>query len=192
MSVSRIGVLSDTHGVFHPAIAEVFANVDAIVHGGDIGGAHVLDALRALAPLTVVEGNNDDATGEEIVRARIGTLRLLVTHILPRPHKPAPRVTASLRDAAADIVVFGHSHLPHNELVEGVRYFNPASCGPRRFDYPVSVGLFEKRGRDWNAMHVALDERSVEALKMRMNQLSERRRGPPGGGTPAFHLRCAA
>ncbi|HEX6642447.1 MAG TPA: metallophosphoesterase family protein, partial [Thermoanaerobaculia bacterium] len=78
--VSRIGVLSDTHGIVHPAIAQVFANVDAIVHAGDVGGAHVLDALRALAPLTFVEGNNDDATGEEIVRAKLGTLRLLVTH----------------------------------------------------------------------------------------------------------------
>lgn len=142
------------------------------MHGGDIGGAHVLDALRAVAPLTFVEGNNDDATGEEILRTKIGTLRLLVTHILPRPHKLAPRVIASLRNEPADVVVFGHSHLPHNEVVDGIRYFNPASCGPRRFDYPVSVGLLEKKGSDWNAMHVALDERSIDALKKRMNQLS--------------------
>jgi uncharacterized protein len=170
--ISRIGVISDTHGVVHPAVRDVFSNVDAIVHAGDIGGVHVLAALRALAPVTSVEGNNDDATGEEIVRTRLGTLRLLITHILPRPHKPAPRVVASLRDDPADIVVFGHSHLPHNDLLGGVRYFNPASSGPRRFDYPVSVGLFEKKGRDWTAVHVALDERSVEALKKRMNQMS--------------------
>ena len=170
--ITRIGVISDTHGVLHPAVPQVFANVDAIVHAGDIGGAHILEALRALAPLAFVEGNNDDATGEAVERVQIGTLRLLITHILPRPHKLAARVIASLRDEPADIVVFGHSHLPHNEVVGGVRFFNPASAGPRRFDYPVSVGLFELKGRDWNAMHVALDERSVEALKKRMNQLS--------------------
>jgi uncharacterized protein len=170
-NVTRIGVISDTHGLVHPAVPQVFANVDAIVHAGDIGGAHVLDALRALAPLTSVDGNNDDASGEEIARVKLGTLRLLVTHILPRPHRPAARVVDSLREEPADIVVFGHSHLPHNELVEGVRYFNPASAGPRRFDYPVSIGLFEKHGREWRAMHVALDERSVDALKKRMNQL---------------------
>lgn len=170
--VHRIGVISDTHGLVHPAVAQVFANVDAIVHAGDIGGAHVLDALRALAPLAYVEGNNDDATGEAIERVQFGTLRLLITHILPRPHQPAARVLASLRAAPADVVVFGHSHLPHNEVIDGVRYFNPASAGPRRFDYPVSVGLFEKKGREWKAMHVALDERSIEALKKRMNQMS--------------------
>ena len=171
--LTRIGVISDTHGVLHPAVADVFANVDQIVHAGDIGGAHILEALRLLAPVTSVEGNNDgDATGETIVRITLGSLRLLVTHILPRPHKPAARVTASLRDEPADVVVFGHSHLPHNEIIDGIRYFNPASAGPRRFDYPVSVGLFEKKGREWSAMHIALDGRSVGALEKRMNQLS--------------------
>ncbi len=140
----------------HPALADLFASVDAIVHAGDIGGEHILDALRALAPVTSVEGNNDDATGEEIARLKLGTLRILLTHILPRPHKPAPRVTESLRAEPADVVIFGHSHLPHNEVVGGIRYFNPASAGPRRFHLPVSVGLIEKRGRGWHARHVPL------------------------------------
>ncbi len=170
--VRRIGVVADTHGRVHPALAELFAGVDHIVHAGDIGGEHVLAALRALAPVTSVDGNNDDATGEEIVRTKLGTLRLLLTHILPRPHKLAPRVAASLRNEPADVVVFGHSHLPHNEVVDGVRYFNPASAGPRRFSYPISAGLLEKKGRTWQAVHVALEDRSVDALQKWMNQLS--------------------
>lgn len=169
--MKRIGVIADTHGLVRPEVAEIFANVDAIVHAGDIGGAHVLDALRALAPLTFVDGNNDDATGEEIARVTLGGLRILLTHILPRPHKPAARVIESLAREAADVVVYGHSHLPHNEVVDGVRYFNPASAGPRRFDLPVSVGLLEKKGHAWEAIHVALDARSVAALKKRMNQM---------------------
>jgi putative phosphoesterase len=170
--VTRIGIISDTHGLVHPAVAQVFAGVDHILHAGDIGGAHVLEALRAIAPVTSVDGNNDDATGEEIERVELDGLRVLLTHILPRPHKLAARVTDSLRRKAGDLVVFGHSHLPHHERVGGVLYFNPASAGPRRFDYPVSVGLLEKDGREWKAVHVALDGRSVEALKRRMNQLS--------------------
>lgn len=152
----RIGVISDTHGLVRPEVAIVFANVDAIVHAGDIGGEHVLHALRAMAPLTSVEGNNDDASGEEIVRATIGGLRILLTHILPKPQKPAPRVVASLKKTPADIVIFGHSHVPFDDRVGGVWYFNPASAGPRRFHLPVSVGLVEKRGRSWSAVHVAL------------------------------------
>ncbi|HEX8252520.1 MAG TPA: metallophosphoesterase family protein [Thermoanaerobaculia bacterium] len=171
--ISRIGVIADTHGRVHPAVVDVFANVDHIIHAGDIGGAHVLEALHALAPVTSVDGNNDHASGEDIERVKLGTLRVLLTHILPRPHKRAARVTESLLAAPADVVIFGHSHLPHDEVVDGVRYFNPASAGPRRFSFPVSVGLLEKHGRDWNALHVALDERSVEALKRWMNQLSK-------------------
>lgn len=166
-----IGIIADTHGVLHERVAEVFREADHIVHAGDIGGDHVIRSLRQIAPVTFVRGNNDDADGEEIVRKTIGELRILMTHILPRPHTPARRVVESLRRSPADVVIFGHSHLPHDELISGVRFFNPASAGPRRFDYPVSVGLAElKRGR-WHFRHVPLDARSISALEKRMNQL---------------------
>jgi len=166
--IPRIGVISDTHGLLRPEVIEAFAGVDHIIHAGDIGGDAIIDALKEIAPVTFVAGNNDDASGYEIRRVSIGGVRILVTHILPRPHSPAKNVLAALRSEKADLVVFGHSHLPHDEVVDGVRYFNPASAGPRRFDYPVSVGLVEGN-RTW---HVALDDRSVGALKTRMNQLS--------------------
>ena len=171
MSVTRIGVIADTHGLVHPQLAVVFAGVDHILHAGDIGGAHVLEALRAIAPVTAVLGNNDDATGEDIVRKKLGSLRVLLTHILPRPSRLAPAVAASLKTSKADVVIFGHSHLPHNERVDGVLYFNPASAGPRRFDLPKSVGMLEQVDGEWRATHIALDERSVGALKKRMNQM---------------------
>ena len=160
MTRIRIGIIADTHGLVRPNIADVFASVDHIIHAGDIGGGHVLDALRAIAPVTFVEGNNDDASGEDIVRATIGGLRVLLTHILPKPQKPAPRVVASLKKTPADVVIFGHSHIPFNDRVGGVWYFNPASAGPRRFHLPVLVGLIEKRGRGWRARHVSLTEPS--------------------------------
>ena len=99
-------------------------------------------------------------------------MRVLLTHILPRPSKPDRRIVDSLRRAPADVVIFGHSHLPHHERHDGILYFNPASAGPRRFDYPVSVGIMEKHDGEWRATHVALDERSVNDLQQRMNQLS--------------------
>jgi len=130
----------------------------------------IIRELEAIAPVTYVLGNNDDDDGYDIVRATIAGVRVLLTHILPRPHALARGVRDSLRDKPADVVVFGHSHLPHNEVIGGVRFFNPASAGPRRFDYPVSIGFIDGDG----ARHVALDARSVEALNNRMNQLSAR------------------
>jgi putative phosphoesterase len=164
----RIGIIADTHGLVRPEAVAALRGVDAIVHAGDIGGEHVLDALREIAPLTFVEGNNDTRDGTDIVRVTLGGVRILLTHILPRPRALHRRVLASLREEPADLVVFGHSHLPHNEVLDGVRYFNPASAGPRRFDLPVAIGIFDGR----HPVHVALDERSKGALQKRMNQLS--------------------
>jgi len=164
--MTRIGVIADTHGLLRPEVFAAFEGVDHILHAGDIGGEDVIAALRAIAPVTFVNGNNDDDDGYAIVRKTIGGVRILLTHILPRPYELRREIRDALDDV--DFVVFGHSHLPHDELVSGVRFFNPASAGPRRFDYPVSVGIVEGR----EAYHVALDERSRAALKQKMNQLS--------------------
>jgi putative phosphoesterase len=138
----NIGIISDTHGLFRPEVAEVFAHVDHIIHAGDVGGDHVLRALRKLAPVTYVGGNNDaESDGLDIVRLTLGGTRILLTHILPKPEKPRGEVLASLTKKPADLVVFGHSHLPHNEVIHGVAFFNPASAGPKRFSNPVLVGM---------------------------------------------------
>jgi putative phosphoesterase len=149
----RIGIISDTHGLLRPRVIEVFEGVDHILHAGDVGGEHVLRALRELAPMTYVGGNNDEGeNGLDIVRVTLGGLRILLTHILPMPHKPRGGVLASLREQPADLVVFGHSHLPHNEVISGVRFFNPASAGPKRFSNPVLAGMLE----DGELHHIAL------------------------------------
>lgn len=170
--VVRIGIISDTHGVLHERVPEVFAGVDQILHAGDVGGDEILQALREIAPVTSVPGNNDDGMGEEFARVTLDGLRIAITHILPRPHDLDARVTRELARRPADLVVFGHSHLPHDERVAGVWYFNPASSGPRRFDYPTSVGIIEKSNGEWIGRHIPLDDRSVKALETRMNQLS--------------------
>ena len=175
LHLGRIGVISDTHGVLPPEVAALFAGVEHIIHAGDVGGDAILHALREIAPLTAVQGNNDDASGYDVAGVTVAGMRILVTHILPRPHAPGRHVQEALARQPADVVVFGHSHLPHDEIVDGVRYFNPASAGPRRFDYPRAVGILEA-GR---AYHVALDDRSVDALKQRMNQLSRERPAAP-------------
>jgi putative phosphoesterase len=178
MGALRIGVISDTHGQLRAEVHAAFAGVDHILHAGDIGGEDVLAELRTLAPVTAVAGNVDgfrcgDAGAE--ARVVIGGLRFFLTHILDRPSQPRPEVVRELRRAPADVVVFGHSHLPHDEKRDGIWYFNPASAGPRRFDYPVSVGLFERDGTGrWSARHVGLDDRSraVLAKGTHLNQLS--------------------
>jgi putative phosphoesterase len=178
MQPLRIGVVSDTHGLVRPELLEALAGVDHILHAGDIGGEDVLIELRALAPVTAVAGNVDGfrcADAREQARVTLGGLRFFLTHILDRPARPRDEVVRALRDEPADVVVFGHSHLPHDEKRGDLWFFNPASAGPRRFDYPVSIGFFERdAGGGWRAWHAGLDERSraVLAQGMHLNQLS--------------------
>ncbi|HYR18971.1 MAG TPA: metallophosphoesterase family protein [Myxococcales bacterium] len=175
----RIGVISDTHGLLRPEALSALRRADHLLHAGDIGGEEVLAALHEIAPVTAVAGNVDgfrcgDARGT--ARVVLEGVRFYLTHILERPGQPRPEVQADLRREAADVVVFGHSHLPHDEVLSGVRFFNPASAGPRRFDYPVSVGMLEVRGgRVVRSELVPLDARSEVALQRHMNQLTRRR-----------------
>jgi len=125
-----------------PEALQALAGVDAILHAGDIGGEHVIDALRQIAPVTFVRGNNDDSDGYEIARVNIGNLRILLTHIF-RPE---------LLHENVDVIVVGHSHMPRNEVVDGILLFNPASAGPRRFKLPVMVGIIEGK----HARHINL------------------------------------
>ena len=139
----RIGVISDTHGLLRPEALAFLQGSDRIVHGGDIGDPRILDVLAAIAPLTVVRGNNDGAAWAdgvpETALLEVGGLRLLAIHDL-----------ALLRiDPVADgiqVVVSGHSHRPLAEQRGPVLYLNPGSAGPRRFKLPISVAELRIEG----------------------------------------------
>jgi putative phosphoesterase len=171
----RIGVISDTHGLVRREVFDAFEGVDHILHAGDIGGEDVLVELRAIAPVTACAGNIDGfrcGDAGETARIELGGVRFFLTHILDRPHKPRREVAQALVQRPADVVLFGHSHLPHDERIGEVHYFNPASAGPRRFDYPVSVGIIEIEEGRATSRHVPLDTRSATALEKHMNKLS--------------------
>jgi uncharacterized protein len=130
----RVGLVSDTHDLLRPEVVDYLRGSDHIVHAGDICGEAVLEALSALAPLTVVKGNNDKGpwTRElrEIETVELGGVAIHVVHDLKELALPA----------GVRVVVSGHSHKPKVEEREGVLYVNPGSAGPRRFKLPISAG----------------------------------------------------
>jgi len=139
----RIGLISDTHGLLRPEALAFLQGCDHIVHGGDIGGAAILDTLRGIAPLTVVRGNNDRGAWAEAIAEtewlQLGSLWLLAIHDLAQLGIDAPA-------AGVRVVVSGHSHQPLQEERDGVLWINPGSAGPRRFRLPVSVGELRVEG----------------------------------------------
>jgi putative phosphoesterase len=133
-----IGVLSDTHGLLRPAAMEALAGVDHILHAGDIGDASILDALRAIAPVTAIRGNIDrEGPCAELPATEAVDLGGCLTYIV----HSLDDLDLSPKAAGMRMVVCGHSHKPSVEEREGVLYLNPGSAGPRRFKLPVSVAL---------------------------------------------------
>ena len=133
----KIGLISDTHGLLRPEALQALAGVGQIIHAGDIGTPEVLEALRAVAPVRAVRGNNDRSPWARKIPLRldlrIGGVRIHVLHDLNE---------LDLDPAAdrIDVVIAGHSHKPAIVQRDGVLFVNPGSAGPRRFRLPVTIG----------------------------------------------------
>ena len=138
----RIGVISDTHDFLDPAISRVFAGVDHILHGGDVGRQRILLELEQIAPVTAVGGNTDDP-GFRFSHFESVTLegwKFLLHHIVD-PHRLSETVAQGIRQHHARVVVFGHTHKPFREELNGVLYFNPGYAGKPRFGMQRSVAV---------------------------------------------------
>jgi len=130
----RVGLISDTHGLLRPEAVAALQGSDFIVHGGDIGDAGILEALAAIAPLTVVRGNNDrEPWADRIPETALLKAGGVLVHAI---HDLSQLAAAP---AGVRVVVSGHSHKPKIEERGGVLYINPGSAGPRRFKLPIAV-----------------------------------------------------
>jgi uncharacterized protein len=150
---TTIGVISDTHGLMRPEALAALRGSDFIIHAGDIGDSAILETLAALAPVTAVRGNVDREPWAKIIpRTNVldtGGTSIYVLHILQE-------LDLKPETAGFKVVVSGHSHVPAQEVKNGVLYFNPGSAGQRRFRLPISVGRIHVHGTEIRAEIVEL------------------------------------
>ena len=137
----RVLVLADTHlragtvDRLPAAVLDAAATVDAILHAGDVVTPDLLDLLGSLAPVHAVLGNNDDAALAarlpERLEVDLSGVRIGMVHDSGATAGRPRRLRRAFPDA--DVVVFGHSHVPVDELgVDGQLLFNPGSPTQRR------------------------------------------------------------
>lgn len=150
----RVVVLSDTHAPRRwkscpEAVAAQLRGADAILHAGDVCTAEVLEKLCAYAPVHAVLGNNDGSDvaawgAPETLELELAGLRVAMVH----DSGPAAGRLRRLRRRfpAADLVVFGHSHIPLDDSGEGLRIFNPGSPTDRRRQPRGTVGVLRVEG----------------------------------------------
>jgi putative phosphoesterase len=147
----RVVVLSDTHAprrwrTCPPAVAGYLRQADLILHAGDVCTASVLTELAEYAPVTAVAGNNDDPSvaawgAAETAELDLDGLRVAMVHDSGAAAGRLPRMRR--RFPHADLVVFGHSHIPLDESAPGLRIFNPGSPTDRRRQPHGTLGVLE-------------------------------------------------
>jgi putative phosphoesterase len=152
--MARLGIISDTHGLVRPEALAFLHGCERIVHAGDIGTSEVLAQLSAVAPVTVVRGNNDKGSwAEALPETELfefnGTYVYAIHDLAQLDIEPSA--------AGVQVVVSGHSHKPAVERRDGVLYVNPGSAGPRRFSLPIAVAELVVIGGQVSARVVELE-----------------------------------
>ncbi len=133
--MTRIGLLSDTHGYLDKRVFEYFKDVDEIWHAGDIGSAEVLQALREFKPTRAVYGNMDSGdirySLSEFYRFRIEDVNVLMTHIGGYPGRYNPWLLPMFAKEKPDLFVCGHSHIlkVQYDSTYGFLTMNPGAAG---------------------------------------------------------------
>ncbi|HKY13622.1 MAG TPA: metallophosphoesterase family protein [Microthrixaceae bacterium] len=162
----RAVVLADTHlpdgsgRSLDGRVLRAAAEADLVLHAGDVTGGDLLECLAGLAPVRAVLGNNDRAligVLPEVVELDLDGVAVAMVHDAgPRRGRPA---RLARRFPEADLVVFGHSHLPENLTpAAGPRLFNPGSPTQRRQAPTRSFGVLEVTGgRIVDLRHIDLD-----------------------------------
>jgi putative phosphoesterase len=142
----RIGLVSDTHGMFRPELFHALDGVELILHAGDVGPDAILAQLETIAPVQAVFGNTD-APGRPLLRESIeltiGGVRVHVSH----GHEvgsPTPERLAARYDA--DVIVYGHTHRQLVSRIADRLVVNPGAAGARRFNLEPSAAVLTIAG----------------------------------------------
>lgn len=162
MSRLHVAVLSDTHAPRFwkgcPArVSTELQGVDLILHAGDVCVPSVLDELGTFAPVRVVRGNNDgDDVGAwgapETLELDLAGVRVAMIHDAGQKQGRVRRMRRRFPDA--DLVVFGHSHIPWDESDGDLRILNPGSPTDKRRQPHGTLG------------HLVLADGEVEAWRL--------------------------
>ena len=144
----KIGVISDTHGFLDSRIEKLFNSVDHILHAGDIGDAMIELELKFIAPVTVVQGNVDVGLPFKLTEVVTLAEKKFLVHHITNPWALSETLEQQIRQQKPDAVIFGHTHKPFAQTVDGVFFFNPGYAGKPKFGAARSVAILTVVGQE--------------------------------------------
>lgn len=158
--MTRVGLLSDTHGYWDERYAKYFAECDEIWHAGDIGSYELAMRLQELKPFRAVCGNID---GGEVRRMfteklawRCEDAEILMTHIGGYPGKYDPRIRRQLMERTPNLFISGHSHILKVQYDDqlGLLHINPGAAGLQGWQTVRTLVRFTVDGRNFKDLEV--------------------------------------
>jgi putative phosphoesterase len=153
----KIGIISDTHNYFDDRIPHLFQGVEHILHAGDIGQPRILLGLEQIAPVTAVSGNTDDlGFGYHPVETVIlGGRKFLIQHIVS-PHLLSESLQRRIKSEKPQVIVFGHTHKPFSQELDGILFCNPGYAGKTRFGMERSLAVLHLEAEGWRTEFLPL------------------------------------
>jgi putative phosphoesterase len=131
--MKHIAIISDTHGLLREQVIAELAAADCSIHAGDIDTPDVVHVMEQLGETYIVCGNNDKDWAEDLpksITVEIEGVNFFVVH----NKKDVPKNLTKI-----DVVIYGHSHQYSAQVIDGVLYLNPGSCGKRRFGLGLTM-----------------------------------------------------
>ncbi len=154
-----VAVVSDTHGLMRSELLrelEARGPFDHVLHAGDVGNADILDALRAIAPVTAIRGNIDKfGPCAELHATEALDLDGCLTYML----HALDDLDLNPHAAQIAVVISGHSHRPSIAYRDSVLYLNPGSAGPSRSQLPVTFAV----------LHITDGKPTAEIIDLNIN-----------------------
>ncbi len=158
--MTRIGLLSDTHGYLNPKVLEFFNNCNEVWHAGDIGTVELAEELLAFKPLKAVVGNIDNhllrRMFPENLRFKCEAVDVWITHIGGYPGRYDKRINDEIRLNPPRLFISGHSHIlkvmPDKKL--NLLHVNPGAAGKNGFHHFVTAVRFIIDGREIRDLEV--------------------------------------
>lgn len=152
--MTRIGLISDTHGYLDEAVFKHFSDRDEIWHIGDFGSMEVVERLQAFKPLRGVYGNIDGADIRqcfpEIDRFSCEDVTVMLTHIGGYPGRYAPKAKEALVANPPQLLITGHSHILKIMFDERLQclHMNPGAAGKQGWHKVRTLIRFEIDGKN--------------------------------------------
>ncbi|MEI8201683.1 MAG: metallophosphoesterase family protein [Bacteroidota bacterium] len=158
--MTRIGLLSDTHGFVNPTLFNFFKDCHTIWHTGDIGSTDVVDELKLIAPVAAVFGNIDDWEIRNLFPEfnifQCEEVKVMLTHIGGYPPRYYPSIIKKLEEEKPALFACGHSHILKVMYDEkhSLLHVNPGAAGRQGMHHVSTAVRFIIDGKEIKELEI--------------------------------------